>query len=176
MPHEIALATKCIHCGRKFYGPRGPVLIGEVPAARFQTFIGQLGRHISESHPVIAEQMVALNWEFQGFSLMRNFETDDPGTRKQEDFFRWKLHQTTLRCRAQKLEERADLTAMDVINCLEPTEDAEQIAQRDALRAVIREKTHAALEELRGLLEEPDLYKPVQPEVKPETTTSVDRC
>ena len=172
MPHELAIATRCNYCARKFYGPRGPIVIGERPQARFTSFVAQLGRHITEAHPDIFEQMLALNWEFQGFNLMRHFNTDDPAVKQNEDVFRWKLHQSTLQCRAQKLEERADLAAMDVINCLEPTEDAEQIAQRDALRILVRQKTHAALEELRQLLEEPDRYvvlKQPEDDPKPES-------
>jgi hypothetical protein len=55
--------------------------------------------------------MVAMVWEFQGFALMRNFTTEDPAVQKQEDFFRWRLDQQTLRARAQKLEERAQMVA-----------------------------------------------------------------
>jgi hypothetical protein len=170
MPHEIAVPTTCNHCGRKFYGPRGPIVIGERPAARFQSFIGQLGRHIMEAHPEVAQAMVALNWEFQGYALMKNFTTQDPAVQRNEDFFRWKLHQSTLRARARRLDDRAQMVADDVCSGIIPSEDAEQIKQVAALRKLIQQKTAEALEELRQILEEPDLYK-VQAGQMTENTT-----
>lgn len=172
MPHEIALATACNHCQRKFYGPKGPVIVGERPQARVAKFIESLGKHIVDAHPDIAQQMTARIWEFQGFALMRNYTTEDAQVRQQENYFRWKLHQMTLRCRAQKLEERADMVATESMSCLEPTTDPEQIEQRAAMHTIIRRSTHAALEELRGLLEEPDLYVAQPAELTPENTAS----
>jgi DNA primase large subunit len=169
MPHEVAVATICNHCGRKFYGPPGPVIVGEQPAARFMRFVTVLGEHIQKHHITIAQQMVAMVWEFQGFALMRNFTTEDPAVQKQEDFFRWRLHQKTLRARAQKLEERAQMVADEVCAGIVPSEDPEQIKQVAALRSLIAKRTNVALEELRQILEEPDLYKPLELTQEPKT-------
>lgn len=136
--------------------------------------MAQLGRHIAEAHPEIAEQQLALHWEFQGFNLLRHFTTSDPVVQQNEDLYRWKLHQATLRCRAQKLQERAQMVADEICNVISPADDPEQEKAQQAFRTLIQMKTYEALEELRQIVEEPDLYvqTPKQPEPEPEKTVS----
>jgi hypothetical protein len=160
---EIAVATRCTLCPRKFYGPRGPTVVGEQPSGRMAHFVQQLGEHIAQAHPEQSQMMMLRIWEFQGWLLLSLFDTDDPKVSDQRDRFRWLIHQATLRCRAENLDVKAAVLAealYEFIRRVDP--DHDEIKEHAA------KLFRAGLEELRQITEEPDLYPTVQAEPTPK--------
>ena len=107
---ELAVPIQCTLCGRKFYGPSA-ALVGDTNAHGAQRLIQQLAKHIAEAHEphFVAAQMQAA--EFQGWKILSLYSTADPKVYQQWDFYRWRIHQASLRCRVQKLDERAKQVA-----------------------------------------------------------------
>jgi hypothetical protein len=153
---ELAVPIQCTLCERKFYGPSA-ALVGETNAHGAQRLIQQLAKHIAEVHEqhFVAAQMQAA--EFQGWKILSLYSTADPKVYQQWDFYRWRIHQASLRCRAVQLDVRARELAKDILT----TMATERRKQPDAsYEDIATAKILTVLEELRTITEEPDLYKP----------------
>jgi hypothetical protein len=160
---EIAVATRCTLCNRKFYGPRGPAVVGEQPSGRMAHFVQQLGEHIAQAHPEQSQMMMLRIWEFQGWLLLSLFDTDDPKVSDQRDRFRWLIHQATLRCRADKLDVKAAELAHGLYDYIDREDPDPGEIESYAAQMLL-----GALQELRQITEEPDLYPTVQAEPTPK--------
>lgn len=152
MPHEILLPTSCLHCGRKFYQP-SPISHNRVDLRQWQEFTVKMRRHLAESHPEQVAKFRTLLLGYDGFLLMSNFQSGDQAIEKQRDMYRWQLHQSTLRARAQNLDKRAAQVAADILREL-PNDSMIPVTGH----AIIQRHILSVLEELRNVLEEPDLY------------------
>jgi hypothetical protein len=161
---EIAVATRCTICNRKFYGPRGPTVVGEQPAGRMAHFVQQLGQHIAQAHPEQSQVMMLRIWEFQGWLLLSLFDTDDPKVSDQRDRFRWLIHQATLRCKAENLDLKAAEVANQLIHWIVNGGDRDL----EVIRSLTTDLCLSALQELRNITEEPDLYPTIQAEPTPK--------
>jgi hypothetical protein len=159
---ELAVPIQCTLCERKFYGPSA-ALIGNTNAHGAQRLLQQMAKHIAEAHEphFVAAQMQAA--EFQGWKILSLYQTADPKVAQQWDFYRWRIHQASLRCRAVALDERAAQVAQEVLDNLH---DA---APSYDLQDDIKQKVQAVLEELRAITEEPDLYKPAEAGTPPQS-------
>ena len=146
---ELAVPIQCTLCERKFYGPSA-ALIGDTNAHGAQRLIQQLAKHMAESHEphFIAAQMQAA--EFQGWRILSLYQTADPKVAQQWDFYRWRIHRASLRCRAVQLDVRAR----------ELAEELSQMPPGLGFVEAAAQKIQAVLEELRQITEEPDLYTP----------------
>jgi hypothetical protein len=160
---ELAVPIQCTLCERKFYGPSA-ALVGDTNAHGAQRLIQQLAKHIAEVHEqyFVAAQMQAA--EFQGWKILSLYSTADPKVYQQWDFYRWRIHQASLRCRAVQLDVRARELAKELLEAITHDDGYQRGPAEDIATAMIL----AVLEELRTITEEPDLYKPGEPEQVPK--------
>ena len=164
---ELAVPIQCTLCGRKFYGPSA-ALVGDTNAHGAQRLIQQLAKHIAEAHEphFVAAQMQAA--EFQGWKILSLYSTADPKVYQQWDFYRWRIHQASLRCRAVQLDVRARELAKEILDAVDadyaPDTPEGIVDENEATRLIL-----AVLEELRTITEEPDLYKPGETETPPKS-------
>jgi hypothetical protein len=161
---ELAVPIQCTLCERKFYGPSA-ALVGETNAHGAQRLIQQLAKHIAEVHEqhFVAAQMQAA--EFQGWKILSLYSTADPKVYQQWDFYRWRIHQASLRCRAVQLDVRARELAKELLEAITHDDGYQRGPAEDIATAMIL----AVLEELRTITEEPDLYKPGETETPPKS-------
>jgi hypothetical protein len=147
---EVASSTKCIHCGQLFFGPRQVLKVGEQPHHRFFKYMAEINGHIVEKHPQQFELASTLGAEFQGMLILMNYESRDPEVLDQRNYYRWKVHQATLKVKiADAAIDRRIAETID--KCFEsPTLD---------FRATMKEHFTKLFRELRDELQEPDAYK-----------------
>jgi hypothetical protein len=165
---ELAIPIQCTLCPRKFYGPAA-ALIGDQHAHGAQRLIQQLMKHVAETHEqeFLGAQVLAA--EYQGWRILSIFQTDDPKVNQQWDLFRWKIHQASLRCRAQKLDVRAREVVSEIESAINQRAGDAGFAFTDEDSKIIAAKIHDVLKELRDILEEPNLYTPAEPVEAPKS-------
>ena len=117
MAHEIATPTKCLVCGRSFYGPTlaAPATLNGRPNHVLLNYLQKLHRHLMEEHPdayAIADVQGA---ELRGYVILCHFKSQDPAVNEQRDRYRWSIHQLMLQARAQNLDVRAEQIAQEFI-------------------------------------------------------------
>jgi hypothetical protein len=147
---EIASSTKCIHCGKVFYGPKQVLKIGEQPHHRFFKYLAEINGHIVEKHPQQFELASTLGAEFQGMLILMNFESRDPEVLDQRNYYRWKVHQATLKMKID--DQSIDRKVAETIDLARKSETTDFFAD-------IGERFVKLLRELRDNLQEPDAYK-----------------
>lgn len=169
MPGEISTAVKCQHCGKAFYGPLKGLGFGsqETHGPRFMKFIEELFQHLAKEHTHIFDIAQQRGMELQGYLILNNYITTDEATIDQRNFFRWSLHQQTLKARAQNLEVKAQAIVDEWIadygfRDYAAHPDTKTEGARFLSRVALKEKIYDALKELQTILEEPDLYKPAE--------------
>jgi hypothetical protein len=196
---EIALATTCSVCKKKFYGPAAALRglkAGEAVPPRMQHFLQTLFMHVAEAHPERHKLADMLKDEYFGWMILSLYHTDDDQVQQQTDFFRWKTHQRTLRATAHNLDLRAQQVATEFIDAkMEILKKHIVSLKADAANAaafgdepstpplefatIMREMQddladaiEDVLMELREILEEPDKYSPAPSGNQPETPSA----
>lgn len=159
---EVAVAMKCIHCGKAFYGPRETVVVGEKSGGRLMKHVGEMAGHIKEAHAEEFKRALVLGAELQGFLLMQQFTGEDATVRAMRDEYRWRIHQATLQLHISEnaVARKARETVAAVVDLV--NKDFEDLSEKDKeeLRNLIQAPIEKVLLELREILQEPGKYAP----------------
>lgn len=169
MAYEIAGITTCNLCQRKFAGPLALIIgPGQHPQGRLVNHLNQLAQHFCEAHPEENNALQLKALEYLGMLRLLNYSTSDEELRRQLDFLRWSIHQSTLLHRVpdEKIAAKAEEHARGIVDIFEsvlppsngPGTDQVREQLRPALQAAIAAKLAAVLSEVRNILEEPGRY------------------